>query len=70
MRNNRFATPVIDSETLNTLSTTARRIRGDILTMTTLAQSGHPGGSLSSLEMYLILYYFANIRPDDPDDPR
>lgn len=70
MRNNRFATPVIDSETLDKLLTTARHIRGDILTMTTLAQSGHPGGSLSSLEMYLILYYFANIRPDNPDDPR
>jgi transketolase len=70
MRNNRFANPVIDSETLDKLSTVARRIRGDILTMTTLAQSGHPGGSLSSLEMYLILYYFANIRPENPDDPR
>ncbi|KAA0258869.1 transketolase [Deferribacter autotrophicus] len=39
--------------------------RGDILKMTTLAGSGHPGGSLSSIDMYLTVYKMANISPDN-----
>jgi transketolase len=33
--------------------------RGDILQMTTLAASGHPGGSMSSIDFELILWGFA-----------
>jgi transketolase len=51
------------------LKARARRARGDILTMTTLAASGHPGGSMSSLEMYLTLYACANVYPDNPHHP-
>jgi len=40
--------------------------RGDILKMTTLAKSGHPGGSMSSIDIYLVLYFCANIDPDNP----
>lgn len=43
--------------------------KGDILTMTTLAKSGHPGGSMSSLDIYLTVYSFANVAPDRVDDP-
>ena len=43
-----------------------RHGRGDILTMTTLAGSGHPGGSMSSIEMFMTLYSLANISPTDP----
>ncbi len=39
--------------------------KSDILTMTTLAASGHPGGSMSSLDIYLTLYKFANINKDN-----
>ena len=39
----------------------ANRCRGRILTMTTRAKSGHPAGSLSSLEMTLMTYAAANV---------
>jgi len=47
------------------LEALSRLCRGDILKMTTIAQSGHPGGSMSSLELYLSLYAFANISPEN-----
>lgn len=42
--------------------------RGDILKMTTLAGSGHPGGSMSSLETYLLLWSFADVAPEKVHD--
>ncbi len=47
------------------LADTARLCRGDILKMTSLAASGHPGGSMSSIDMYLTVYKFANISPEN-----
>lgn len=44
----------------------ARRCRAAVLTATTVANSGHPGGSFSSMEIYLSLYHFARLRPHDP----
>ncbi|HVO51933.1 MAG TPA: transketolase [Thermoanaerobaculia bacterium] len=44
--------------------------RGDILQMTTLAASGHPGGSMSSIDFELILWGFANCDPKNPFDPK
>jgi len=46
----------------------ARLCRGDILKMTSVASSGHPGGSMSSLELYLSVYNRANIDPKNPFD--
>jgi transketolase len=43
--------------------------RGDILEMTTLAASGHPGGSMSSIDFELILWGFGNCDPKNPFDP-
>ncbi len=40
--------------------------RGDILKMTTLAASGHPGGSMSSLDFLLVLWGFGNCDPKNP----
>ena len=40
--------------------------RGDILKMTTLAASGHPGGSMSSLDFLLVLWGFGNCDPRNP----
>jgi len=41
----------------------------DILTMTTLATCGHPGGSLSTLDALLLLYGNANVTPATVQDP-
>ncbi|SFM67335.1 transketolase [Thermodesulforhabdus norvegica] len=43
-----------------------RRCVRRILAATTLAGSGHPGGSMSSLHTLLLLYSMANHRPDNP----
>jgi transketolase len=37
--------------------------------MTTLSNSGHPGGSFSSIDLYLTVYSCANIYPEDPYNP-
>lgn len=42
--------------------------RGDILTMTTLAASGHPGGSMSTVDALLTLYNIANINKNNLHD--
>ena len=61
-----FSVPALDDESVNQLRERAAQVRGAILTMTTLANSGHPGGSMSSLEIYLVLYHFANVDPLRP----
>lgn len=61
-----FAEPSLDEDTIRDLEARARRLRGAILTMTSLAGSGHPGGSMSSLEIYLTLTHFAAIDPTHP----
>lgn len=45
----------------------AKLLRADIVKMTYLAKSGHPGGSLSCVEMLMALYY--NIMKVDPSNP-
>jgi transketolase len=64
-----FLEPAMDPETASDLVTRAHHLRGAVLTMTTLAASGHPGGSMSSLETYMLLYSFARLRPSDPAWP-
>jgi len=64
-----FSTPSLDAKTIAELEERARLARGAILTMTTLAGSGHPGGSMSSLEIYLVLWAFASVDPRDPGRP-
>ncbi|MEM7260772.1 MAG: transketolase [Planctomycetota bacterium] len=46
--------------------TARRECLRDILQMTHLASSGHPGGSMSSLDFYLVIYAHANLDPADP----
>ena len=49
------------------LEDVARRIRIDIIEMTTAAGSGHPGGSLSSADLLAALYFhIMNVDPADP----
>jgi transketolase len=41
----------------------------DILNCTTLAACGHPGGSMSSIHLLLVLYAMAGIRPENSTHP-
>ena len=46
------------------------QLRCDVLTMITEAQSGHPGGSLSLMEIIVALYYSKmRVDPKNPADP-
>ena len=48
----------------------ARQLRRDIISMLYEAGSGHPGGSLSSLEILMALYYDnMKVDPKNPKDP-
>ena len=52
---------------VDALKEKARQIRKEILTMTNSAGSGHPGGSLSAVEILLSLYdYKMRYKSDDP----
>ena len=46
----------------------AKELRRHIITMTATAGSGHPGGSLSSVEIVTALFF--NVLRHDPKDPR
>jgi len=60
----------MEQKTMKELEKKAKEIRKDILTMTTLAGSGHPGGSLSATDIVVALY-FHKMRhdPKNPDGP-
>ncbi|MDD2414698.1 MAG: transketolase, partial [Eubacteriaceae bacterium] len=52
---------------MENLEKTAKGIRRDIVQMIGKAASGHPGGSLSSVEILTLLYYEKmNVDPTDP----
>jgi transketolase len=63
----RFNGGITDSE-IKKLREDARLCRGDIIKMTTVAGSGHPGGSMSSIDIYLALYANARISPETVHD--
>ncbi len=69
MQEKGFRAPRLSSETRDRLSELGRLCRGDVLKMTTLAGCGHPGGSMSSMEMFLLLYSLADVAPDRVNDP-
>jgi len=64
-----FEKEKLDKGKIAKLKEMGRLARGDILKMTTLAKSGHPGGSMSSIDIYLVLYFCANIEPANPYYP-
>ena len=64
-----FQQKITDQE-IKSLENLSRLCRGDIIKMTTIAGSGHPGGSMSSIDIYLTLFSFANITPKNFDDPK
>ncbi len=65
MFNAGFSAP-LSSDELSELTARAHHSRGVVLTATSVAASGHPGGSFSSMEMYTLIYGTARIRPDEP----
>lgn len=51
---------------LKEIQTLANEARGSIIKMTSLAKSGHPGGSMSTIDFLLTLYNMIDIDPQDP----
>ncbi len=59
--------PAASEPDLDSLRATARSMRRNILNMIAEANSGHPGGSLSSVEILASLYFHTmRHRPSDP----
>jgi transketolase len=69
MNGKNFEAERLDDTSLEALTRAAGLARADILKMTTLAGSGHPGGSLSSIDLYVVLYSCANVNPREPSAP-
>jgi transketolase len=58
------------AKSLPELQAIAKRIRRDIIEMIGAAKSGHPGGSLSAVELLVTLYFdYMNIDPKNPKMP-
>jgi transketolase len=51
-------------EMMKKLEEKARKSRADIIAMTHLAGSGHPGGSMSSIDIYTLLYHIVDMDTD------
>ena len=58
-----FSAPDLTDAQLSTFARLARETRGDILKMTTLAASGHPGGSISSVDFELVVWGCGRFDP-------
>jgi len=55
---------------ISELKELARKIRVDIIKMTNAAGSGHPGGSLSAAEIFIVLYFnIMNHNQNEPEWP-
>jgi transketolase len=61
-----FGAPELSEAQVARLGALGVATRADILKMTTLAASGHPGGSMSSIDFELVLWGFANCDPKNP----
>jgi len=69
MNKKRFPYSQLPESEIKKLQEFSNLCRRDVLTMTTLAGSGHPGGSMSAMEIYNVVFHYAAISPDAPDDP-
>ena len=60
----------MDAEKRQSLALTAAKVRAGIIEGVFNAKSGHPGGSLSSADIFTYLYFEQlNIDPKNPKDP-
>ncbi len=62
-----FDREALTNEEISRLKELGRLAKGDIIKMTRLAGSGHPGGSMSSLDMYLVVFSYANLEGEGRD---
>ncbi len=62
-----FEKEKLADDELKTLKELSRLAKGDILTMTRLAGTGHPGGSMSSLDVFLVLLSYADLDKEPRD---
>lgn len=61
----------MENTLIHDLSHKATELRRDVLTMIAGANSGHPGGSLSMMEMLVTLYYYKmRQNRENPQDPK
>lgn len=61
----------LPSETIEKLRARAKNVRKNVIKMITEAQSGHPGGSLSAVEILVLLYFTEmNVDPACPGADR
>ncbi len=58
----------LSTDEISALKEMRNRCARGILLSTTLSASGHPGGSLSALDMLLVTYGIINHNPSDPRD--
>jgi transketolase len=58
---------LVATDSIDQLTATARRVRRHIIEMVTEAQSGHPGGSLSAVEILCTLFF--GVLRYDPKQP-
>lgn len=61
----KFPVQHLGDDTVGRILEAADECRSWAVTMTTAAGSGHPAGSLSSMEIYLMVYGVANITPEN-----
>ncbi len=66
MQRTLFRPAEIPGDVRSELKEFCRLARGDVIRMTTLAGSGHPGGSMSSMEVLAMLYSQADVDPRSP----
>jgi transketolase len=64
-----FRSEELSRQTLEKFEELGNIVRGDILTMTTVANSGHPGGAMSSADIYIVIYSLANVHPLRIENP-
>ncbi|MCC7237698.1 MAG: transketolase [Bryobacterales bacterium] len=60
---------VTETRSVQELQAVCKQIRRHIVTMIAAAKSGHPGGSLSAVELIVSLYFGGRMR-HDPKNPR
>lgn len=58
----------LTEQNIHDLENAAKHARINALTMVQVANSGHPGGAFSSMEMFLSVYGFANLTPANASD--
>ncbi|TYB31520.1 MAG: transketolase [Candidatus Mcinerneyibacterium aminivorans] len=66
MNSNSFKYETLPKKDIEKLKKISNLCRGDILKMTTVAGSGHPGGSMSSIDILSTIYKYANINSNNP----